>query len=626
MRCYRSEVIVCLFLILTTLAVFWQVRNHDFVNYDDNIYVTESRHVRNGLTRQGVIWAFTTTHVGYWIPLTWLSHMLDYQLFGSNPGWHHLTSLIFHIANTLLLFLVLKQMTGALFRSAFVAALFALHPLNIESVAWLFERKGVLSTFFWMLTIGAYVRYAKRPDLHRYLLVLLFFALGLMAKPMLVTLPLVLLLLDYWPLGRFPFERSVGNMNPQICNAMNIGYERSPFIRLVLEKMPFFALAAAWSFATFTAAEHVGALPSLELFPMKVRIANALVSYISYIKKMLWPYHLSVFYPHPGMLPVWHVASAVLLLLFISYIAIRSWQRQPYVAFGWLWYIGTLVPVIGLVQVGAFAMADRYVYIPLIGLFIMVAWGVSDILTRWQYGKIFLAISAGVVLSVLMVCTWIQVGHWRSSTTLFQHAIHVTDNNYLAYNNLGNALARQGKIDEAIAHYIEALQIRPDYEMAHNNLGVALAKKGRLDEAIGHFSMALCIKPDNIQTHNNMGLALSLQGKLDKAVAYFFEALRIKPEYAEAHYNLGNALARQGKIKEAISYYEEALRIKPEYAEAHNNLGVALARQGRNKKAIAHFFEALRIKADYQEAQKNLGLVCRKMGKTARALDRNARR
>ncbi len=529
-RRYILILLISLSLIVVTLAAFEQLRNHTFLNFDDDVYITKNRNVQSGLTLEGVIWAFTTTHASNWHPLTWLSHMLDCQLYGLNPSGHHLTNLVFHIASTLLLFLVLERMTGALWRSSFVAALFALHPLHVESVAWVAERKDVLSTFFWMLTMWTYVHYVERPGFNRYLLVLLFFILGLLSKPMLVTLPFVLLLLDYWPLGRFQFGQSSGDSNPPINKLKNPSDLRGVAFHLVLEKVPFFALTAISIFLTIFAQQRGGALSSLELFPLGIRIANALVSYINYIGKMVWPYHMAILHPYPDILPMWHIAGAGLLLTCISVLVIYTAHKRPYLAVGWFWYLGTLVPVIGLVQVGLQAMADRYTYVPLIGLFIMIAKGAPDILKDWHYRRIVLGVSVGLILSIFMIVTRLQVQYWHDSITLFKHTLSVTANNFQIHNNLGVALADQGKNHEAIAHFKEALRIKPDFVEAHSNLGIALARQGKIEEAMVHYA----------------------------------EALRIKPDYAEAHYNLGVTLAGQGKIQEAIAHFAEALRIKPD--------------------------------------------------------------
>jgi Flp pilus assembly protein TadD len=566
-------VLVCLVLVLATFAVYWQVTGHDFVLLDDNLYVYENPHVQNGLTLDSIIWAFTTTHAGFKIPLTWLSLMLDFELYGLNAGGYHLTNLLLHIANVLLVFFILRFMTGALWRSAFVAALFALHPLHVESVAWVTERKDVLSTLFWLLTMWAYLGYVERPGMRRYLLIIVSFTLGLMAKPMLVTLPFILLLLDYWPLGRFHTSEQSHSHHATTPKAIHLRQPRSTVFRLVWEKLPLFALAAVVSAVTFLAQKSEGAVKSFRVFPIGVRFANALVSYINYIKKMIWPHPLAVYYPHPGnSLPVWKAAGAGVLLLCISILVLRAARRYPYLVVGWLWYIGTLVPVIGFVQAGSQAMADRFTYVPLIGLYIIIAWGVPEILSRLPHRNLYLATLSTTLFLFLMALTWKQLQYWKNSISLLEHTLEVTSNNWLCHNNLGVALDREGRTDEAINHYLDALRIKPEYAKAHNNLGVALDREGRTDEAINHYR----------------------------------EAVRIKPEYAEAHYNLGKALAREGRTDEAINHYLDALRIKPEYAEAHNSLGIAFARKGNLDMAVKHFQKALQINPNFSFARDNL--------------------
>jgi tetratricopeptide (TPR) repeat protein len=618
---------------VSTLAVFGQVRNHDFVNFDDNDYVTENAHVKAGWTGKGVVWAFTTTFHNHWHPLTWLSHMTDCQFFGLDSGWHHLTNVFIHIANSLLLFLVFNKMTGDLWRSGFVAVLFALHPLHVESVAWASERKNVLSAFFWVLTMGSYWWYVKCPRITRYLFVVSLFVLGLMAKVKLVTLPFVLLLLDYWPLARFELKQPDGHSKLEKSRAA---------LLLIWEKTPLFLILAAASVVAYLAQQGGQAFNQ---HPLDLRTANALVSYVSYIVKMIWPHHLAIFYPHPSMIPGWKVLGALAFLVSVSIMAIRAVRTRPYFAVGWLWYLGTLVPGIGMVQIGSEAMADRRAYVPIIGLFIIVAWGVPELIARWRYRRLVLSISTGIVLSVLMIVSWQQVRHWQNSVTLFTNALDVTTDNWLAHNNLGNALAQQGKLGKAITHYSEALRIAPGFAMAHNNLGFALAQQGRFDEAIRHYTKALkidpafaeahtnlgnalaslgkfeeaishCseavrIQPTNAIAHNNLGNALARQGHLNEAIEHFSEALRIEPNYAEGHYNLGFALAEQGRLEEAILHYTHALKIKPDSARMHNNLGIALARQGKFDEAIKHFSEALRIRPDFPPAQKNLRRVLR---------------
>lgn len=620
------ELIVCLCLAITTLAVFSEVRNHQFVNYDDNRYVTENRVVQAGLTREGAVWAFTTTHASNWHPLTWLSHMLDCELFGANPRAHHLSNLILHLANSLLLFLIFKRMTGMLWQSAFVAALFAIHPLHVESVAWVSERKDVLSAFFLMLTLWAYLYYVVSPGFGRYLLVLLLFAIGLMAKPMLVTLPFVLLLMDYWPLGRFQLASRRDDSNPNISKSTNLKGQPRPPLGLVSEKLPLLAVSALSSLATFLVQQSEAAVQSLAVFPLEVRVANALMSYMTYVGKTIWPRHLAVFYPHPGHVAFWKIAGAVLFLVGVSTLVIRKARRHPYLATGWLWYLGTLVPVIGLVQVGAQSMADRYTYVPSIGLFVMIAWGAPHLMPRRAWRHVVIALSTGSVLLALMVTAWLQVRHWHDSRALFEHAIKVTHENALAHHNLGMALYRQGRVGEAIAQYRKAMAINSNYALAHNSLGAALVTQGGFKEAITHFSRALQINPhyddaqknlrialkqtdksaDGAEAHNHQGIVLVSEGRLEEAVAEFSEALRLRPRFAEAHYNMGNVLSGLIKLDEAIAHYLEAVRIRPGYAEAHNNLGIALAQQGKAEEATNHFSHALQIRPSFSEARNNL--------------------
>jgi len=611
----RRQFLICIILMLTTVIVFWQVGKHEFVNYDDDVYVTENPQVQTGLTRQSLIWAFTTTHGANWHPLTWLSHMLDCQLYGLNPRGHHLTNLLFHLANTLLLFVVLRRMTGALWQSGFVAALFALHPLHVESVAWVAERKDVLSGFFWLLTMWTYVRYVERPGPKRYILTFFIYGLGLMAKPMLVTLPFVLLLLDYWPLNRF--QTGTSHVDSPISSQT-----KSSLIALVWEKLPLFALAAVSSVATFVVQQRGGAVKSVEVFPMAIRIANALLSYVFYVKKMVWPQGLAFFYPHPGMnLPMWKPVAAGLLMLSISISVALGARRHPYLLVGWLWYLGTLVPVIGLVQVGTQAMADRYSYLPLIGLFVIVAWGVGEFAKKWPHLRILAPFLAAIVLIGLSVCSWWQIKYWKNSVTLFEHTLRVTDNNSPIHNNLGNVLAQQGMFEEAVAHYTRALEIRPNDVNIHINLAVSLTSLGKLEEAIANFNTVLKIKPDHAEAYNNLGNALVMQGRIDEAVANYSRALEIRPTDAEAHNNLGAALAAMGKLREAIAHFSQALRFKPDYAEAHYNLGMALATEGKLQEAIAHFSQALRFKPDYAKAHHSFGIVLAHQGHHREAID-----
>ena len=598
----RRGFLIGLCLVIVTLAVYWQVQYHDFVNFDDPLYVTENRQIQAGLTWEGVVWSFTsgTFVTNYWAPLTWLSHMLDFELYGKDPGGHHWNSLLLHILNALLLFGIMKKTTGALWRSGLVAALFAVHPLHVESVAWVAERKDVLSTFFWLLGMLAYTRYARQPELSRYFQVLLFFVLGLMSKPMLVTFPFVLLLMDYWPLGRLQLGQRIAPGGIEI--------KESSASILVGEKLPFFALTAAASVAAFIYQKKGGVLPPMDLAVLKTQLSNALISYASYIGKMIWPGRLAIFYPHPGHIPIWQTLGAGTLLSCLSVLFIRPGRKFPYLPVGWFWYLGTLVPVIGLVKVGHFARADRYTYVPLIGLFIMMAWGIPEFWPRWRHRKIWVAATATVLLSMLMLIAWKQVGYWQNSITLFQHALKVTSNNHISYYNLGHALASEGRLDDAIAHYLEALRIKPDFEKAHYNLGIARAEQGRLDDAIAHYQEAIRIKPDYKMARVNLGVALAQEGRLDEAVANYLEVLQSNPDEG-VHNNLGNVLEMQGRLDQAIYHYLEAIRIKSDYIEAHYNLGIVLEKQGRLDDAIGHYLEALRIKPDFVEVHNNLGIV-----------------
>lgn len=638
----KQILMVCLLLAMATFAVFWQVRQYDFVNLDDPVYVTANRHIQGGLSPEGVRWAFTTAHASFWHPLTWLSLMLDSDLYGLKPGGYHLTSLILHVLNTLLLFWLFHRMTGALWRSAFVAALFALHPLHVESVAWVSQRKDTLSTFFWMLTLCAYVVYTQKPAARRYMLALACFTLGMMAKPMLVTLPFVLLLLDYWPLNRF-HGRDVG-LNPPAAaqpvpsqgrgrkrrEAMSkkkasqkvIPPPKAPVLaraaspgavawRLVMEKIPFFVLSAVFSAVAYYAQHQV----SYITFPPGSRIANALVAYVVYLQKTFWPVNLAVFYPFPEALPGWQMLGAALIMALISVVVVAAARRWPFLPVGWFWYVGILVPVIGIVQVGTHALADRYTYIPLIGLFVMAAWGVPELLKKWRYGKAALIAATTLILAGLTAVTWTQTGHWRNSITLFEHALKVTDRNDLAHNNLGIALRGAGKVAEAESHYREALRIRPDSEQAHFNLGNLLFAGGRADDAISHYQAALRIRPGYENAHVNLGAALMSRGLYGQAVVHYRKAISLGNADAGVYYSLGAALAATGQMGEATVQLRQAILASPAFAEAHNELGRVLAMQGKTQEGIVHFREALRLKPGYAAADHNLRLALENLGR-----------
>ncbi len=529
---YRS-IYIYLVLVLATCFAFEQVRYNDFV-WDDIQYITENPHVKCGITRESVVWAFSTTYASNWHPVTWLSHMLDYQLFGPNPLYHHLVNLLFHIANSLLLFWVLKRMTGAVWRSAFVATAFALHPIHVESVVWVAERKDLLCGFFWMLTIAAYIRYARCPRIGRYLLVILLFGLGLMAKPMIITLPFVLLLLDYWPLRRFrsPWQ-GISKVSPS-PDSINICYQSSTPWRLIYEKIPLFILMVASAIITLIAQQKGGAMKMI--LPVDTRIANAVVSYIGYIAKIVYPSNLSVLYPHPrDSFLTWNPIASVIVLIFLTIsIICLSWQKRHYLAVGWLWYLGALVPVIGLIQVGMQGMSDRYTYLPSIGFFIMVTWGAAELLDKWHYRSIGLTISVVIVLVVLPICTRAQVKYWRNNLTLFGHSLEATQNNPTMLYNLGVAFTLIGKLDEAAICYTEVLRLRPDYPGAHRSLGIVLTTQGKLDEAIEHFHQALQLETDLTGVRINLAFSLRLQGNFNKAIRQYREVLEVEPDHVLA--------------------------------------------------------------------------------------------
>jgi tetratricopeptide (TPR) repeat protein len=616
-----SVIFVYAVLICSTLLVFQQVRNFDFVNHDDDVYVYENPHVLNGLTIEGVISAFTSSYAANWHPLTWLSLMLDCQLFGTNAGWMHLINLFVHLANTLLLFAVLKKMTGSLWRSAFVAAAFALHPMHVESVAWIAERKDVLSALFLLLTVAAYAGYVKCPSVFRYTAALALFALGLMAKPMLVTLPFVLLLLDYWPLNRLaPQPLKTSGRKPRTPAPVHDGH--AILYKIIVEKIPFFVLAAVSSGITFLVQRAGGAMDNSKALALQDRAANAFLSYVKYIGKMFWPEPLAAFYPFDAhRFTLWQAAMYALPLLVVSIFVIRFGRNHRYLPVGWFWFVGTLVPVIGLVQVGEQSCADRYTYIPYIGLFVIIAWGLPELLSKWPRRKPALGLSMVIVLTALGIGARQQTSYWRNSLTLFSHAIEVTQNNYVAYNGLGVAYIQLGRWQEAIEVLGQAIRIEPDYAVAHTNLGVSYKGLGRYQDAIDAHKQALRIKPDYAEAHNNLGVAYGSLGRWQEAIEAFKQAVRIKPDHAGSYNNLGIACGSLGRWQEAIEAHKQALRIMPDYAEAYCNLGLAYGMLGRYQEAIESYQQAIRIKPDFVEAHYNLGVAYLMTGDKSWALE-----
>ena len=613
----KQILLVCLLLTAAAIIAFQQLSQCDFINYDDDVYVTENIHIQDGITAQAIRWAFTTGYAANWHPLTWMSHMLDVQLFDLKPRWHHLTNLLFHIANTLLLFCIFHRMTKAPWKSAFVAALFAIHPLHVESVAWVAERKDVLSTFFWMLTMVSYIHYVEQPRLKNYLAIFIFFALGLMAKPMLVTLPFTLLLLDYWPLQRLEPKKSAQELSTRVNEPLYANKRKGKSSRnhtsgsgpapdsirgpvrtlpgmvkeekpaahkyqwavvqpLLLEKIPLLALAALSCIVTYFVQQKGGAVGSIEEVSWDVRIANALVSYIIYIGKTFWPNNLAVFYPHPGSLPLWQPMGAGLLLIAVTVSVIRTAKRLPYLTVGWLWFTGTLVPVIGIVQAGAQAMADRYTYIPLIGLFVMAAWGIPELLKKWQPARFptprkeTLFASSSLVLLSLFIVTRTQVGYWRNSIALYGHSLKVAGPSDVILCNRGVAYGKVGNHAQAIEDFDRAIEINPKDANAYQNLGVTYAKLGNHRQAIEDFD----------------------------------RAIEINPEYAEAYYNRGFIYGKLGDFRQAISDYDRAIEINPDYVKAYYNRGIVYGILGNNRQAIEDIKTAARF--DIEDAKKIL--------------------
>jgi tetratricopeptide (TPR) repeat protein len=617
--------VVCILLAGIVWVAFGQTLHHDFVNYDDGPYVSSNPRIINGLTPGNVQWAFTHVHAANWHPLTTISHMLDCQLYGLQPWGHHLTNILLHAAAAILLFFALRELTGGghavagigdagrdqrsrlqLWASAFVAALFAIHPLRVESVAWVAERKDVLSGVFFMLTLLSYARYARsdRFSWGRYTTVLVLFALGLMCKPTLVTLPFVLLLLDYWPLRRVRSQWSV--------------------IRgLILEKVPLLVLSAASCVATILAQKE--AFAPTRAVPLQERLANAVVAYVEYIGQAIYPTHLAVLYPYSeGGLSVAQVILALLFLLIVSVIFFVYRKAYPFALTGWLWFVGMLVPMIGIVQVGSQPRADRYTYLPEIGLYILVTWGAMELLKSWRHKREVLAVAASVVIGVFVTLSYFQTSYWLNSETLWRHTVDVTSRNYIARNNLAGTLLERGQLNEAIANYREALEIKPDVAQVQSNLGNALLKEGNVEEAIVHLQKALQIDPEYAEAYNHMGSALMKKGQAGEAIRYYQKAVQLNTNYAEAYNNLGVAFLRNGQVDQAMAHYKKAVAINPGSAEMQYNLGNALAREGNWADAIACYQAALSAERDSVKAAKvrnNLGAALEKLGKAGEALE-----
>jgi protein O-mannosyl-transferase len=593
----RASRWICAALVVLAVLPYLQTLRYEFIRFDDGVYVAENPLVQQGLTWSNVAWAFTTMSAGNWHPLTWLSHMLDCQIFGLRPGWHHLVNALLHGANTALLFVVLRAMTGMAWRSALVAALFAVHPLHVESVVWIAERKDLLSTFFGLLAMWAYARYVGAPSLLRYGLVACFFALSLLSKPMLVTLPFVLLLLDVWPLKRSWIERRAPRPDPKL-------------VSLFLEKLPLLALSAASSVVTFKAQRAAGAMAPIDIWPLSQRLANAIAAYVGYLNKAIWPVDLAAIYPFQDQISVAKTVLAILVIVGITIGVGVLIRKGPWLAVGWLWFLGTLVPVIGLVQVGAQSMADRYTYVPLIGVFIMIAWSLpSAAFVAMNRGRVTATAAVAVlILMALAAVTFTQIQVWRNTITLFDHALKVTEGNYMAHNLLAGALGQQGDLVGARDHIEKSLRIRSNYK-ARYDLGVMMLQQRDFANAQEQFNLALQTNQQDPMIWNVLGMAKANLGRIDEAISDYRRALTLNPNYAYAFANLGAALLAQGKYDEAIEMCETALRLRPDLAETHASLAAALWNRGRADESILHNRKALELNPALIDPRLNLGVT-----------------
>jgi tetratricopeptide (TPR) repeat protein len=607
---------ICLLIVAATWVVFGQTAGYEFVNFDDDIYVYENPRMTSGLTLHGIGWAFSHSYCYYWAPLPALSHMLDCQLYGLSPGGHHLINVLLHGATAVLLFLVLREITGALWRSAFVAGVFAIHPLRVESVAWVTERKDVLSGLFFVLALGAYVSYVRhlegKGSRARYLAVAFLFAMGLMSKPSLVTLPFVLLLLDYWPLNRFGQPVSAGASAEPIRGKDSFSVLKG----LLIEKIPLFALSAAYCAVTILTANPV----PVEQRSISARLGNAIASYTAYLAQTFYPANLAVFYPFPASgIPPWKILLSLMLLATISVGVFALRRSQRCLVVGWLWYLGMLTPMIGLIQVGAQARADRFTYLSQIGLLLLIAWGMGNLCASLRYRRAVLGAAVAAV-AALIASAHLQASRWKNSESLWRHTLTCTLDNNIAHNNLGTALLQMGRLDEAAVHFQKVLEVQPLNAEARNNLGNVFFQKGRVDEAVADYQKALEINPKLALARYNLGVAFLQNGRVHEAVWHFQAALEIEPDFAKAHYNLGIAFVQLGRVSEALVHYNKALEINPNYAEAEYNLGIALLQIGRLNEAVSHYNKALAINPNYVEAHNNLGTALVQLGQVSEAL------
>ncbi|HUN54594.1 MAG TPA: tetratricopeptide repeat protein [Smithella sp.] len=606
----NASILAVLVMVALILFVYWPVQSYNFINYDDQGYVTSNDLVRTGFTRNNLLEAFSNHYLGNWHPLTMVSHMLDWQLYGSHAGGHHWTNVIIHILNTILLFLLLRTLTGAMWRSAFVATLFAIHPINVESVAWIAERKNVLSTFFWIGTLLLYVWYVKSPDWKRYLSVLICFVLGLMSKPMLVTLPFVLLLLDYWPLNRMEIKQS---NDDQTTKTAEVALKRKRILFLVLEKVPLIVLSAIFSYLTLFIQKNAGAVLGLQSFPLSYRLGNAVISYELYIRKMFWPFDLAAFYPLNYHMSLWQVIFPALWLIVITVFVSIYFRKLPYLLMGWLWYLGTLVPVIGIVQVGDQALADRYAYVPLVGLFIMLTWGAFDIIKKHFSSRIILIISL-LIITGLAIAAHRQVKYWQNTFTLFSHALDVTQNNAFAHSSVAGQLLMQNKVDEAMRHCEIALKLNPHSYNTLVRIARAYSMRGEKDKAIDALQQAIQVQPGYVKAYDDLYVILMQMGRGKEALQEYRKAADINGDNPDIHFNFGNALAMHGAYDEAIEQFKKVIQLRPLDAGAYSNIGVILMHLDNKDAAIRYLKEALKINPDYAYAHYQLSIILKKMG------------
>ncbi|RJP89666.1 MAG: tetratricopeptide repeat protein [Desulfobacteraceae bacterium] len=622
MKASHKSLLIALGLIAITIAAYAKIYSFEFINFDDTCYVTKNERVQQGLNSDNVVWAFIPAggpDQVYWHPLTWLSHMLDVELFGLNPAGHHLMNLAFHIINVLLLFLVLQRMTGEIWKSAFVAALFALHPINVDSVAWIAERKNLFSTTFWMLTMLAYIRYARKPSLARYLLVFFTMALGLLAKPMLVTLPCVLLLMDFWPLGRIDLGQN--RLAGLFLKKTETAFPLTSVSRLIAEKIPLLCLSILAIGMSLFSLHLNKQFTDHTSVAMMLRMENAMVSYVLYLWKLIWPSKMAVYHPFPEFIPAWHVMGALLFIGLTSAWILAKSRQSPHLATGWFWFLGTLVPVIGLVQGGLWpAIAERWAYVPGIGMFIIVAWGFPAIIPSHRFKRKTIAFSAGTVLFALFCITRVQSGHWINSQALFSHALQVTSNNYIAHNNLAQAYSQEARLSDAFHHFALALAIKPDHAVIHYNMADCYKKKGDRNKAISHYRQAIAIRPHYGDAYNHLGLLLLEMGRPDEAVTTLQTAIMRDSGYWQAHYSLGNAFQEMGRTKRAIYHYQQAIHMKPNDAKTQNAIGTALTSTGNTDEAIRHYMEAIQINPQFADAHYNLGNAYRNQGQLNQAV------